>query len=257
MPRAPTRDNASGWKPDSACARIDQFLRNALFPQSAFDHFAVTATALQRMLQDVVSVRSGKIIDVGGHRVSKHQRQLGMCGFDLGFGLGLHVGINRRRDLVGFVNRRGLGFLLRRRIVRLQGRQFRTVHGFENAFQFVLHPLIRADFGRALQQLIHRAIKTPLGCFQISSFEFFLRRLIFLLGVRNQIDDRIGFGLSGLGVLSDAGFDLLWFGEGRPGPGTSCRALAWGAGRRACACRCGRPCWPGLRPGRHGAQSEG
>ncbi len=52
-----------------------------------------------------------------------------------------------------------------------------------------------ADLGRTLQQHVNRVIKIPLGRFQVSGFELVLSRLIFLLGVRDQIGDRIRLGL--------------------------------------------------------------
>ncbi len=116
----------------------------------------------------------GKIIDVGSHRIGKHKRQLGTRGFDFSFRFGLHVRIDRGRDLVGFVDRRGLSLLLRRRGIRLQGRQFGTVHAFEHVLQFVLYALIGANLRRTLQQLIHGAIETSLRRFQIFGVESFL-----------------------------------------------------------------------------------
>ena len=124
----------------------------------------------------------------------QHERQIRMGRLDLGFRSGLDVGIDRRRDVVHFINRRRLGFLLRRRIVRLQRRHFRPVHTFENSLQFVLHPFIRPNFGRTLQQHVNRVIETSLGRFQISSFESVLSCLVFLLGVREEFGNRIRFG---------------------------------------------------------------
>ena len=202
-----------------------------MFPQRALDHFAVAAAAFQCVLHDLVSPRSGKIIDVGRHRIGEHEWQLGTRGFDLGLRLRLDVGIDRRGDLVGFVDRRGLGLLLGRRVVRLQGRQFRTVHAFQDSLQLVLHPLVRANLRRALQQLIHRVIKTALGRFQISGFELFLSALIVLLGVQNQISHRIGLGLGcGLALLFRVCIYLGYcLGNGRQDRGQSGRV---GLGRR-------------------------
>ena len=138
-----------------------------------------------------MSARGGKIVDVGRYRIGQHERQLGAGGFDFGLRLRLDVGVHRRRDLVGFVDRGGLGFLRGRRSVRLQGRQFRAVHALQDALQLMLHALIGANFGRALQQLIYCAIKTAFGSFQIACLEFFFRRQIFLFGAGNQIGHRI------------------------------------------------------------------
>src|SRR6185369_5087359 len=54
---------------------------------------------------------------------------------------------------------------------------------------------IRPDLRGTLQQHVNRVIKIPLGRFQVSRFELVLSRLIFLVGVRDQIGDRIRFGL--------------------------------------------------------------
>ena len=188
--------------------QIDQFLGNALVPQCALDHFAITSAALERMLQDLVALGSREIIDEARHLVGQHERQIRMRGLDLGFGSRFNVGVNRRRDVVDFIDRSRLRFLLRRRIVRLQGRHFRAVYVFENPLQFVLHPFIRPNFGRTLQQQINCVIKTPLGRFQVPGPEFALSSLVFLFGVRNKISHRIRFGLRcSLGRL---GRSRLW-----------------------------------------------
>ena len=174
--------------------QIDQFLRNAFFPQRALDHFAIASAALQRVLQRFVTLGRGKIIDVARHLVGQHERQIRMRGLDLGFGLRLDVGVDRRRDLVDFINRRGLGFLLRRGVVRLQGRQFRTVYTFENALQFVLHSLVRANLGGTLQQQVKGMIKSPLGLPRSPALNLSSPSLVCPVGADNQSHHWIDFG---------------------------------------------------------------
>ena len=117
MPRAPTRDNARGWKAGLRLGQINQFLGNALFPQRALDHFPITPAPFQRMLQGFVSASRGKIIDEARHLIGKHEGQFRMRGLDLSLGLRFDVGVNRRRLIVNFIDGRRLGFLFRVRCV--------------------------------------------------------------------------------------------------------------------------------------------
>ena len=128
-----------------------------------------------------------------------------MGALDLGFCLGLDVGIDRRRDFVGFINGCGFRLLFGPRAVYLQRRQFRTVHAFEDSFQLMLQPLVRPDFGGALQQQVSRLVKTLLGLFQVPGFESFLTLLIFPLNLHNQIGDHISAGLRGRLGIRDRG----------------------------------------------------
>ena len=58
----------------------------------------------------------------------------------------------------------------------------------------MLDSFVRADLGRTLQQHVDCVIEVALGRFQVSGFELVLSRLIFLLGVRNQIGNRVRLG---------------------------------------------------------------
>ncbi len=81
-----------------------------------------------------------------------------------------------------------------------------------------------------MQQLIHRAIKTSLGCFQIPGFELFLSDPIIFLGARNQISDGVGLDLVPLGL------DWLCFRYGLRKGGQD-RGQRWSVGlgrRQAC-----------------------
>ncbi len=119
---------------------------------------------------------------------------------DLRLGPCLDVGIDWRRNVVDLINRSGLGFLLRRRIVRLQSREGRAVHALKDALQFVLYPLVRANLRRALQQHVHGVIEVAFGCFQIAGLEFLLASLALSLGFRDQVGNRVRSRLNyGLG----------------------------------------------------------
>ena len=87
--------------------------------QHAADHVFVAAGASQGAFECAASA-IGEIVDVASHLVGHHQRQVGMRGLQLGFGLGLHVLVDGGSQFVGFVDRRGLGFLLGESVALLQ-----------------------------------------------------------------------------------------------------------------------------------------
>ena len=59
------------------------------------------------------SPAGGEIIDIAGHLVGHHQRQIRVRGLDFRCCFGLQVRINRIiRDRIGFINGRWFGLLL-------------------------------------------------------------------------------------------------------------------------------------------------
>ena len=63
----------------------------------------------------------GEVVDVASDLVGHHQGQVGVRGLDFGFGFGFDFLVDGGSQLVGFVDRRGLGFLLGESVALLQG----------------------------------------------------------------------------------------------------------------------------------------
>src|SRR5205814_10260162 len=92
--------------------QIYQVLGNAFLLQRVLYHFAITSATLQCVLQRLPST-TGKIVDIARYWIGQHERKIGMSGFDLSFRPCFDVGVDWRGDLIGFINRSGLGLLLR------------------------------------------------------------------------------------------------------------------------------------------------
>ncbi len=91
--------------------QVDQVLRHAFFGQNALDHRLVAAGALEGVQQRVVAfLRVGEEVDVGGHVVVHHQRQVGLGGGQIGRGLGHQVGIDGEGHVAGGFGGRDLLF---------------------------------------------------------------------------------------------------------------------------------------------------
>ena len=112
--------------------------------------------------------------------------------------------------------------------------------------------------GGLCKKFINSAIKTALGRFQISSFELLFAALIFLLGVRNQIEDRVGFGCGiGSPVRAQLVLCQVWTEEEVRARERSQGHSPGAQANQPAACRYGSLRWPGLRPRLTGVQSEG
>ena len=148
--------------------------------------------------------------------------------------------------IVDFIDRRGLGFLLRRLVCPTAGPPAPDGSRFRAPAPVRAAPARPTRISGGLcSSMIHRVIEAALGRFQVPGLEFFLSRLVFLLGVRDQIGDRVWIGLScSLGLF---GRNWRWIRSGERPPGARQSAPAhWLAVPAAFpgADRCGRPCRP-------------
>src|SRR6476646_1671341 len=101
-----------------------------------------------------------------------------MCCFDLSFGLCFDVGINRKGDVIGLINRRGLRFWLGRGLSIFQ---FQSVYPIQDSVQLALHSLIRANFWGTAADKIKSSVETLFGCVQMASLIVILSGVIFPL----------------------------------------------------------------------------
>src|SRR6266536_5215569 len=141
--------------------QVDQVLRHTFFAEGAPDHIFVSSGAGQGAL-DGAAPTVGEVIDVAGDLVGHHQGQVGVGRLDLSLRLGLDVKINRRCDLVRFVDWSGLGFLLGETIALLQGRKLQTVNSVQNAVEFVLQVIVGFKIKPAAQQLVEGGVEVLL-----------------------------------------------------------------------------------------------
>ena len=120
MPRAPARETAKRMESGLGLGQVDQLLRDPFFLQHAANHVFVAAGAGQSTLYGASSA-IGEVIDEARDLVGHHQRQVGAGGFDFGFGFGFNVLVDGWSEFVGFVDGRGLRFLLGESVALLQG----------------------------------------------------------------------------------------------------------------------------------------
>jgi hypothetical protein len=115
----------------------------------------------------VPALRIGKEVDVGGHVVVDHQRQIGTGRGQVGLGLGHNIRIDHEGHVAGRLARRRL--LLRDKAVALlQGLHLQPVHPVQNAVELLLQLGIAADVDAAHQHQVHGAIELLLGLGQLS-----------------------------------------------------------------------------------------
>src|SRR5579863_1753750 len=181
-------------EPRFGLSQIDQVLRNTFFLQNPANHFVILPAAGKGALQ-CSPPTCRKVTDVSGYRVRHHQRQIGVRGLDFSFSLCLEVRVNRERDLVGFVDRRGLRLLLRKAIAFLQGLKLETVYAVEDTVKFLLQALVRAQVQGTPQQEIEGAIEVLFGSFEMPGFIVVLPDFVFIFNLGNQLSDGIRFNL--------------------------------------------------------------
>ncbi len=78
-----------------------------------------------------------KEVDVGGHVVVHHQRQIGLGRGQIGLGLDHNIGVHLEGDVAGHLGRRGL-FLGHKAVALLQGLRLQRVHPVHDAVELVL-----------------------------------------------------------------------------------------------------------------------
>ena len=115
--------------------------------------------------------------------VVQHQRQVGLGGLDLGFGLGLDVGIDREGNVVGFVDGRRLGTLLAEAVALLQRDQLQFVNRLDDLVEFLLQPLVVADIEVAGDQQVEGLVEVLSGGFQVAGIVVGLPGRLLLLGL--------------------------------------------------------------------------
>ena len=228
--------------------QVDQVLGNALLLENPRDHVAITAGAGPGALQCGPTPRAGVIVDEHRHLIVEHQRQVRLGGLDLGLGRGPDVGIDRKGDVVGFVDGRRFGAWLGETVALLQRRHFKLVDGLDNLVELALQPLVVADVEIAGQQRVERLIEVLLGRLQMVRPIVGLSGCVLLLGLRNQRLGRIGlriihleldFGL-GISRWVDGTGDLGSFGLSGDGSGGRFGLIGLASGAEHQACEEGR-----------------
>src|ERR1700733_1440703 len=139
---SPSARNSQRMESRLRLREINQFLRNAFFPQNAPNHILVAARASQSTLQRPAPA-IGKIINIAGNLVGHDQRQIRMRRLDLGLGLCLYALVNRRSSFVGLVNRSRFRLLLGKAVPLLQGGELKCIDAIENAIELALQTIIR------------------------------------------------------------------------------------------------------------------
>src|SRR5215470_1513276 len=99
-----------------------------------------------------------------------------------GLRLCLYVGVNRWSDLIYFINRGWLGFLVGI-FGLLQWRHFWTVYFFQNLVELFLYPSARTHFGRRFDHQLERPIVMLFGLIQPACFEACQSFLMFFLNI--------------------------------------------------------------------------
>src|SRR5580698_6440186 len=130
-----------------------------------------------------------------------------MGSFDLGLRLRFEIRVNRERDLVGFVDRRWLRFLLGKPVAFLQGLQLEAVYAIQDTVKFLLQALVRAQVQRTPEQKVEGAIEILFGSFEVPSFIVVLPELVFVFNLRNQLSDGIRLNLK-LSLYSGTGLSI-------------------------------------------------
>ena len=141
-----------------------------------------------------LSARTGEVVDETRHLVVEHQRQVGLGGFDFGFGLGLDVGIDGKCDVVGFIDGRRLRAGLGKAVALFQRAQLQLVNGLDQFVELPLQPLVISQVEVAGQQGVERPVEVSLGSFQMTSLVIGLSSCVFLLRLGDQRLSRVGFG---------------------------------------------------------------
>ena len=128
---------------------------------------------------------------------------------DLGFGFGFDVLIDRRSQLVGFVNRRWFGLLLSEAVALLQGGEFEAVDAVEHAVEFLFETVVSGVFGleieSAAEKQVEGGVEILLGGFEVPGVVVVLSGLVFLFDAGDQVGDGIGLEDCGFGWGSAAG----------------------------------------------------
>ena len=137
-------------------------------------------------------MRAGKVVNKHGHLVVEHQRQVRLGGLDLGFGLGLDIGIDGESDVVGFVDGRRLRARLAETVPLLQRSHFEFVDGLDDLVEFAFQSFIVADVEIAGEQRVECLVKVLLGGFQMVGLVVGLSGGVLLFGLRDQRLGRIG-----------------------------------------------------------------
>ena len=113
----------------------------------------------------------------------------------LRFGLGADAGIDREGDLVGFVDGRGLGFLLGEAVARLEGHHLEVVDALDQLVEFLLQAVVAAHVVPGLQQQVEGAVEIILGGIEVAGVVVGQARLVFLLDLGDQRFHRVDLGL--------------------------------------------------------------
>ena len=197
MPRALARETRQRLESRLGHGEIDQVLGNALLLEGLRDHVAIAAGTSQSVLQRVASLGAGEIVDEHRDLIVEHERQVGLGGLDLGFGLGADLRIDGERDVVGFVDRGRLGVLLGEAVALLQCNHFELVNALDDLVELVLQARVIANLDVARQQHVEGLVEVLFGGVEMSGLIVGLAGGIQLFGLRDQ-----GIGCVGLRTRS-------------------------------------------------------
>src|SRR5579862_465401 len=170
--------------------QVDEFLGNAFFAENTADHIVVAPGTGQATLKRAAAT-AGEVVDESSDLIGHHQRQIGVRGLDLGFGLGFDVRIGGGVEFVGFVDRSRLGLLFSESVALLQGGEFEVVDSVEQTVEFVLKPVVGFQVKSAAEKLVEGVVEILLGGFEVAILIVLLAGLIFLLDAGDQVSDGI------------------------------------------------------------------